>query len=394
MANAPLHVGVDATCWTNDRGYGRFTRELVTALARRNTGIRYTLVFDQIPEIDLPPGVEVMTAAATTSPDKAAVGKSSRSLGYMFRLGALAGRARFDVFFFPAMYSYFPLLARTPCVVCYHDTIPERFPELIFPTKLNHRLWQAKTFLAKLQTRRAMTVSEASAADIVTMLHIPRAKIDVVTEAANPAFRIVEDKAAKAAARARLGIPPAAPLLVYVGGFNRHKNVARLLEAMPAVVAQHPQVHLALVGDTSGAGFWDNIDELRATVAADPSLKDRVHFTGYLDDAGLADLLNTAAALVFPSLAEGFGLPAVEAMSCGAPVLASDRFSLPEVVGDAGLLFNPEDVEDIARCLNGFLADPTLQAEKAKAARARAGLFTWDRAAELAEVSFRKAAGE
>lgn len=388
MADSPLHVGIDATCWTNDRGFGRFTRELVRALARRRSPNRYTLVFDERPETPVPEGVEILVAGAGRTLRAQSAGKAARRPDYLFRLGAEASRAKFDLFFFPAVYSYFPLIARTPCVVCYHDTIAERFPELIFPTRLNFRLWQAKTAMAKLQSRRAMTVSEASAREIETVLKIPRDRIDVITEGPGPAFR--RDPSGAAAARARFGVPEGAPLLVYVGGFNRHKNVAGLLRAMPAVVAANPSVRLLVVGDTSGQGFWDNLQELRGLVAAEPLLETCVQFPGYLDDETLAALLNGASALVLPSLAEGFGLPAVEAMACGAPVLASDRGSLPEVVGDAGRLFDPEDPGDIARTINGFLADTAMQRELSARAVARSKLFTWERAAELAEQSFRR----
>jgi alpha-1,3-rhamnosyl/mannosyltransferase len=392
MTRSPLHVGIDATCWTNDRGFGRFTRELVKALARRDTGFRYSLVFDQPPEGPVPDGVEVLVAGADRSLSAQSIGKRARAPDYVLRLGLLAGRAGFDVFFFPAVYSYFPLFARTPCVVCYHDTIAERFPELIFPSRLNHRLWQAKTWLAKQQGRRAMTVSQASARELETVLGIPPDRIDVITEGPDPVFRRLDD-ATRRAARAGIGVPEGAPLLVYVGGFNRHKNVLGLLRAMPAVVEAHPDVRLAVVGDTSGKGFWDNAGELQAAVDAHPALKERVRFTGYLDDESLAGVLNGASALVFPSLAEGFGLPAVEAMACGAPVLASARGSLPEVVGEAGLFFDPEDPADIAACLNRFLGDAGVRTRLAAAVGPQVAGFTWDRAAALAEESFRRCAG-
>jgi alpha-1,3-rhamnosyl/mannosyltransferase len=320
-------------------------------------------------------------------------GDSARPLGSLLRLGAAAGRGGFDVFFFPAVYSYFPLLARTPCVVCYHDTIAEQFPELIFRSRMNFRFWQAKTALARLQTTRAMTVSNASAHDIQTVLHIPADRIDVITEAASPAFSPIPDEAAKRAARDICGVPGDADLLVYVGGFNRHKNVLQLLKALPQGLAKRPSAHLVLVGDVSGAGFWDNVRELQAEAAGSEALREHVHFAGYLNDARLAALLSSAAALVLPSLLEGFGLPAVEAMACGAPVLASRRGSLPEVVGDAGLLFDPESPDDIARCIVDFLGDPDLRRRKGEIARRRASAFSWERAAQLAEASFRRAAG-
>jgi alpha-1,3-rhamnosyl/mannosyltransferase len=308
-------------------------------------------------------------------------------------MGRLTRKARCDVFFYPAVYSFFPLLSRVPCVVCYHDTTAERLPQYVFPTKRNHRLWQLKTTLAKLQTTRAMTVSQSSASDVEQILGIRRERIDVITEAADPVFRVLEDPALASAERETHGVPASAVLLVYVGGLNPHKNLLGLLQAMPDVIASQPDTHLAIVGDTSGRGFWDNVGELKEFVRTHPPLEQHVHFTGYLDDQRLVALLNGASALVFPSLWEGFGLPAVEAMSCGVPVLASQCSSLPEVVGDAGMFFDPASPASIARCLIDFLDGrerwPILRA----AAVRRAQGFSWERAAELAEQSFRRAAG-
>ncbi len=391
MSEPRIHVGVDATSWGNDRGFGRFTREIMTALAARDTGFRYTLVFDQPPEPGtVPEGFEVISAETERNLQESAVGTTSRSLSYLWKVGKATRQANFDVFYFPAVYSYFPILTRTPIVVCYHDTTAERFPKLLFPTRLNHRLWQVKTALARFQTDRAMTVSEASARDLEHILRIPRDKIDVVTEAADPVFRVIEDPAVPAAARARYDIPEEAALFVYVGGMNPHKNLLGFLKSLPRVIEQRPETHLAIVGSTTGKGFWDNVPELQAFVENTPALKERVRFTGYISDPELVELLNGATALVFPSLWEGFGLPAVEAMSCGVPVLASRRGSLPEVVGDAGLLFDPESQEEMAASLLQVLGEKRLRAQLAKTALARARTFTWDRGAELAEVCFRR----
>jgi alpha-1,3-rhamnosyl/mannosyltransferase len=388
--SADLHVGIDATSWRNDRGFGRFTRELVGALAARTTGFRYTLFFDQPPADTIPLGVDLVSAQTERHLSESAVGASSRSIAYLWKMGRLVRQSRCDLFFFPAVYSYFPILLRTPCVVCYHDATAERLPHLLFPTKLNHRLWQAKTALARLQTTRAMTVSQSSAEDLEHILHIPRERIDVVTEAADPVFRLLDDPGISASARKRFDIPVDASLFIYVGGMNAHKNILGLLRALPHVIATRPHAYLAIVGDTSGKGFWDNVPELREFVRAHPPLEKHVRFTGYLPDAEVVELMNGAAALVFPSLWEGFGLPAVEAMSCGLPVLASNRGSLPEVVGDAGLFFDPEDPADLAGCLLRFLDDARLRDRLRSAAVVRAGLFTWERAAELAEACFRR----
>jgi glycosyltransferase involved in cell wall biosynthesis len=388
VSTHPTHVCVDATSWSNDRGFGRFTRSLLSALAARDTGFRYTLLFDRQPDDRLPAGVAVSSAVTRHTLGDSAVGKSSRSLQYLWMMGRLARRQTFDVFFFPTLYSYFPLLANVPCVVCYHDATAERLPHLLFPTRFNHLLWRAKTALARFQTTRAMTVSQSSATDLEKILRFPRERIDVVTEGAASTFRVIGDPAIPAAARARLGIPSDARLLVHVGGMNAHKNILGLLRAMPAIVAAHPNAHLAIVGDTSGRGFWDNVAELKQFVADQPSLAVHVHFTGHIDDASLCEFLNGAYALAFPSLWEGFGLPAVEAMACGVPVLASSRGSLPEVVGAAGLYFDPEDPAAIAACALKLLADPGERDRLAAVALRRSSDFSWERAAELAERSF------
>ncbi len=388
-----MHVGIDASSWDNERGFGRFTRSLVAALAARDTGFRYTLLFDREPERPVPDGVETVIAGARRSMSEAASGANARAGADMLALSRTAGALKADLFFFPASYSFYPMLSRVPKLVCIHDTIPERFPDLIFPTRRNFRLWQAKTRLAIWQARRILTVSEASASDIAQILRVPRGRIDVTTEGPFEAFGPIADPALIADTRVRHGIAPEDRVLVYVGGFNRHKNVLRLIEAMPQILAACPEARLVIVGRITGERFWDNVEELTEGAARDARASGRIGFTGEISDAEMAALLNGAEALVLPSLWEGFGLPAVEAMACGTPVLASDRGSLPEVVGDAGLHFDPERTEDIAGAAILLLNEPGFQQRLAKAALARSEQFTWDRSADLTEAAFRRTVG-
>jgi len=386
-----MHVAIDASSWDNERGFGRFTRSLVGALAARETGNRYSLLLDQAPQRSVPDNVDVIIAGAGQSLSEASSGKSARKGGDLFSLANAARKLTCDVFFYPAVYSYFPLLSRTPSVVCFHDTIPERFPDLIFPSKLNSRLWNAKTWLAKHMASRVMTVSQTSADDLTNILKINRQKIDVITEGADAAFRPIPKPGELVAVRKKYQIPPEAKLLVYVGGFNRHKNVLRLIEAMPAILEQEPDAHLAIVGRTTGARFWDNADELQAGAASNRLVSNHVSFTGEISDPELARVLNAASALVFPSLWEGFGLPALESMACGTPVLASDQGSLPEIIGDAGLFFDPQSSQDIAEKTIRLLGNSNLAAELSNKAIVRTRNFSWERSAELAEDCFRNA---
>lgn len=387
------NIAVDATSWENERGFGRFTRNLIHALVSRDTGYRYTLLFDQPPTRPVPDGVEIRVAGSGASMSEASSGARARKGADLMTMARAARQIQCDLFFYPAVYSYFPMLARRPSVVCFHDTIPERFPDLIFPRKLNLRLWQAKCWLAKKQATRVMTISEASATDLAAILRIPRGKIDTITEGAEPIFAPARDQSLLDRVRQSHGIPPDAPLLVYVGGFNRHKNVLRLIEAMPRIVARFPDTRLAIVGRTTGARFWDNVADLKASAAANAACSDNILFTGEIDDTQLAALLNTADALVFPSLWEGFGLPALEAMSSGTPVLSSDRGSLPEVVGDGGLYFDPTSSRALADQAIRLLSDPGLRHDLSNKALTRAAGFGWDKGAALAEQSFQRALG-
>ena len=392
MRKELIHVGVDATTWSNDRGFGRFTREFITALAARDNEFRYTLVFDQEPDPTwpVPDNVGILTAATAKGLNESAVGDSKRSISYLWDMSRLVAKADFDMFFFPAVYSYFPLFTRLPIVTCFHDTTAERIPHLLFPKKINHKLWQVKTWLAIKQMTRAMTVSQMSAKDMTDYLKIPASRIDVVTEAADPVFNTHTKPADAKAARQAQSIPEYAELITYVGGMNAHKNILSLLKAMPRLITERPKLHLAIVGSTSGKGFWDNVPELMAFVKDNPPLSTHVHFTGYLPDEELVKLFASTDALVFPSLWEGFGLPAVEAMSCGVPVLASNLSSLPEVIGDAGLYFDPTSIDDIGDTIVRFFSDAALREKVTAAALPQSRKFTWERAAALGEESFRR----
>lgn len=376
-----MHIGIDGTTWRNPRGFGRFTRGLIEALAERDTGYRYTMICDAEPEHSVPEGVDVIVA----DPAK---GTSVAGRRQMHR--ASVG-LKCDVFFYPTVFSFYPLFNRVPKVVVIHDTIPERFPDLIFQTRLNRILWNAKMALAKMQATRFITCSSSSVDDLHEILGIDPGKIDVSTMAAAPVFRKIDDAKAIAEIRAEYGVPDGARILVYLGGFNRHKNVLRLIQAMPKILKEHPEAFLAIVGRTTGDRFWDNVEDLEASARDDAVASQRIIFTGEISDDQLAHLLNAAHALVHPSLYEGFGFPPVEAMACGTPVLGANASSVPEVVGKGGLLFDPMRSDSIAEVTNQLLSDDALHAELAANAIPQSRKFTWERAAEMAEVSFENA---
>lgn len=381
-----MNIGIDATCWQNQRGFGRFTRELLSALFSIETQHRFYLFVDQAPDESMTwPHVDYVQVYPNRPLTEAAVDKDSRSVSDMLRFYKAVANTPLDLMFFPAVYSWFPVPMRLPTIVTLHDAIPEHFPKMVFPDWKSRQFWNLKVKLALWQSNRVLTVSEAAKREISEYIGVKPELIDVISEAPNALFRKIDNPAARQQLRKELNIPANVKLIVYVGGMAPHKNLHRLLDGFS--LAQSNQaledVHLLLVGDYAGAGFHSNYDSLQQRVDGDNNLKSRVHFSGFVTDQQLLLIYNDAMAASMPSLSEGFGLPAIEAMACGAPVLSSNCGSLPEVVGDAGVYFDPYDPESISRAIIKLSTDEQLRQQLSEAAQARAKTFTWDRAARL-----------
>lgn len=382
-----MRIGIDASCWWSRRGFGRFTRELVTAMFEESRGHEFYLFIDRPPEPEMiRPNVKIIQVEISRPVTEAAVAEGNRSVSDVWSFSRAVSAQSLDVMYFPAVYSWFPAPLRLKNVVTLHDAIAEHFPSLIFPDWKGRLLWALKMKLARWQADRIMTVSNAAKKEIVEYLHVNPEVIDVVSEAADPRFKPVLDSDQRAAARERAGLPASARLITYVGGLAPHKNIPGLLKGMAAAIDKGgiDDVHLALVGDLDGDGFHSHYDELLEQVQADARLNGRVHFTGFVSDEDLVSLYSDSMAVTMPSFSEGFGLPAIEAMACGVPVLASSAGSIPEVVGDAGLYFDPHKVEQITDAIYQLATQTeTLEQLRLKASQ-RAAQFTWSRAAKMA----------
>ena len=382
-----MKIGVDATCWWNNRGFGRFTRELLSAMFRLDSGHTFHLFTDQPIEALQSFGNVRLTLVTSSRPTtEAAVADSSRSPVDMLRLSRAVYRAPLDLMFFPAVYSWFPVPQSVPTMLTVMDAIAEHYPQMIFPNWRSRLFWKLKMRGALLNCQRVLTISQAAKQEISEYIGVDPAIIDVCSCAPNPDFVGTDDIERITGARRRAGLPMGAPIIVYVGGMAPHKNLHGLLDGfeMAQKSGEVDRAHLVLVGDFGGGGFHSNYDVLARRVQGSDALRDRVHFTGYLTDEDLVALYSSARAAAMPSFSEGFGLPAIEAMACGAPVLSSDRGSLPEVVGEAGLYFDPADTTAICRAIIRMMKDDVLREQLSSAGLSRAREFTWERAARLA----------
>ncbi len=270
-----------------------------------------------------------------------------------------------------------PPLSPCPTVVTIHDISFEHYPQFFSP---RDRLI-LKT-LVPLSARRAahvLTVSQHAKREIVERYGLSPDKVTVTYEAAGEQFRPIGDPASLQAVRAKYAIPDG-PFVLALGNLQPRKNIARLVEAFAAVsrndISSRNVISYLVI---AGKAQWRESEVHQAVQRA--GLTGRVLFPGYVDDADLPALYSAATVFVYPSLYEGFGLPPLEAMACGTPVISTNAASLPEVVGDAALLVEPTDTGALAQALHDVLTQPALVADLRQRGLRRAAQFSWDRCA-------------
>src|SRR5690242_20691325 len=270
-----------------------------------------------------------------------------------------------------------PIWSPWPTVVTVHDVIQFVLPE--YAWRKISRMYFGLVSVAARRAQAVITVSECSKRDIMKIIGLPADRIHVIGNAVDASFYPVRDAWLLANVRERYGI--ASRFILYFGGFDMRKNVPRLIEAY----ARLPE-HLRREYQFVVAGRYHNLGhplfpDPRATVRQ-LGLEGNVVFTGQIREQDKAPLYSAATVYAFPSLYEGFGMPVLEAMACGTPVLTSTTSALPEVAGDAALLVDPENVAAIAAGMERLLTDQDLCDELRTRGFARARQFTWDRCAE------------
>jgi glycosyltransferase involved in cell wall biosynthesis len=374
-----MRIGIDGSCLSNRRGFGRFARQLLESLGRQATHHHFTVFVDRpsAGSVEIPDRFEPVMVDVGEAPSQAASAQGRRRFRDMVAMGRAVARSSLDLIYFPATYSFFPVWNAGKLVVTMHDTLPLSHPELIFPRLSGRIAWRLKESVAARYADRIVTVSQASRRAIEDWLGRPDPRIRVITEGPDPIFVPRGHGAETEAALRRHGLCPGERFLLYVGGLSPHKNLLRLVAAFARSVEAN--VRLVLTGDVHDV-FHTHVPEIRAAIERD-QLGHRVLLTGFVQDEDLVHLYNRAYALVQPSLLEGFGLPAIEAMACGTPVIASRAGSLPEVVGDAGVYFNPTDIDSIANAIRGLLVELGRRDLLARRALERSRRFTWDASA-------------
>lgn len=390
-----MRIGVDATCWANDRGYGRFTRELVRAMVSVGREHDFVCLLDDraAGRFDLT-GANVcpVVVPQRASPTTAASADGFRSPFDMLRLSRALARERLDVFFSPTVYTYFPVPPGLPAVVTLHDAIAERFPRLTLPTARARLFWRMKVKLALWQARLVLTVSEFAAKEIAEVHGIPSGRIRVALEAPSADYRPSQSHEQIDALARRIGLPPGARWLTYVGGFSPHKNLDVMVRAHHRASARLSRpLFLVLIGALTGDAFLSNLAAIREAIRA-CGTDSLVLWPGFLPDTDIRHLHSGALALVLPSENEGFGLPAVEAAACGTPVIATTSSPLPSLLDGAGVFVAPRDEAGLAAAIEKLATDAALHERLSAMARTRAAALSWPRGARSALDAIEEAA--
>lgn len=389
-----MRIGVDASCWANGRGYGRFAREVIRAMARIEPGNELFCVGDREalaawPEP--PANVRLVEVEQSVPPAAAAAARGRRTLGDILQMSRAASALPVDVFFFPAVYSFFPIWGRKPVVVTVHDSIAERFPKLALGSWRSRLFWWMKVRLALQQARLVVTVSEYAAREVMTVLGVARDRIRVAVEAPSEEYR--PSSGAEVEVIARKYDLDGSRWFLYLGGFNPHKRVDTIIAAHAAVAAERPAAPLlVLAGDATRDPFYSEVPRLRSEIAA-RGTESLVRWVGYVPDADLRHLIAGAVALLLPSQAEGFGLPAIEAAACGTPVIATTASPLPELLDGGGIFHLPGDVPAIADAMASLLDDDAKRRAMGERALAMARRLSWEATAKAVLEALSSAVG-
>ena len=356
-----VRIAIDARK-LRDYGIGTYVRNLLRHLSRIDTTSEYVLLCRQQDA-----GIAAQLGANfRTVPE--------RSPNYSIREQILVPldlrRERADLFHAP----HYVLPPLVPCrsVVTIHDCIHLRFPQYL-PNRLGYAYARAALWTATHRANRVLTVSEASKRDILRYFTVPETKIDVIYNAIDERFSV--EPPAEEVARVRERYQLEGPVVLYAGNIKPHKNLERLIEAFHILRARggFDQVRLLIIGDEIS-----KYATLRRTVHR-YKLHKHVRFFGFVSDETLAVLYRLASVFVFPSLYEGFGLPPLEAMASGTPVITSNVSSLPEVVGDAALLIDPYEPDAIADAMARVLSDSDLRRDLRARGLERVRHFSWER---------------
>jgi glycosyltransferase involved in cell wall biosynthesis len=355
----PLRIAIDARK-LHDFGIGTYIRNILMGLSRLDRTTEYVVLCR--PD-DVVAG-DVLGQNFRMVPETA----PTYSVSEQFRVPLSLARERVRLVHEP--HYVLPPLLRCRSVVTIHDCIHLMFPQYL-PSKLAHVYAKGSMWVAARKSNRILTVSEASKRDILRFFNVSPDKVAVIYNAIDERFLAPADDERMDLVKQRYQLDD--PFVLYVGNIKPHKNIERLIDAFGRARARGCEgMKLVIIGDEIS-----KYPGLRQTVHRH-KLDKHVRFLGFQPTETLAAFYRLARAFVFPSLYEGFGLPPLEAMACGTPVVTSNVSSLPEIAGGAALLVDPYNVDAIAEGISRAVSDAALRTDLVRRGLDRARSFSWE----------------
>lgn len=369
----PTHrIGIDARLIAyREGGIAEYTRRLIEALWLLDKENNYEILYHA-------------SAAPQYASDRSLLPKSRENFHYTrtftpchhrlerLALGAEVSRLQLDLLHSPDFIP--PIFGARRMVITIHDLNFLYYPQ--FQTPDSHRYYNGQIRAAVQKADHILVDSQATKADVINLLSVPPEKITVHLLGVDPAFRPLPTDIVNKL-RSRCGLPES--YILFVGTFEPRKNIPGLLDAYVLLQQRLPDAPPLVIAGRRGWLYESIFQKVTAL-----GLEKRVIFLEDVPPADLPTLYNGAGVLVLPSFYEGFGFPPLEAMACGVPTVVADRASLPEVVGDVGMLIDPDKPESIADGLYSTLTDSALRERSRREGLTRAATFTWRRTAEIA----------
>jgi glycosyltransferase involved in cell wall biosynthesis len=379
----PLKIAIDYTSAINQNaGIGRLVRQLIHAVVANDPYDNFLLLHatpnpGRVPEY--PAGSNVTKRVLRVNE------RWTNIIWHRLQAPIAADwlTGPIDVFHSPDFVMPPVRAART--ILTIHDLAFLLYPECAHP---NLRAYLEKAVPRSVHRADFVVAdSENTRNDVICLLGVEPERVAVVPGGVDPAFRPVTDPARIAALRQTIGLDETTPYILFIGVIEPRKNLVGLIEAFDILKDRRSLPHKLVVAGRRG---W--LSDSTMDRAERSKFRHDIVFTGFIPDGELATLYSAAEAFAFPSHYEGFGLPVLEAMACGTPVVASRASSLPEIVGDAGMQVDPDDAERLASALELLALNPEMRADFSARGLERAGMFTWDAAAKVMLDVYRKVA--
>lgn len=360
-----MNIGIDirAARWYRGTGIGTYTYELIDAINKLDNLNQYTLFNDdKQSSISFNPNFEISYIDSNPT----------NNFWESVNPPNILQNKNLDIYHVPQNGVGLPIKHTTPFVITLHDTIPIHMPETVGDTYLNIFNTQMESIIDRCDG--IITVSEFSKKDIAKDFNFPKEKIYVTYLASENIYKPLNKLLCSNILKKHYSLPD--NYILYVGGFSPRKNISGLIEAFSKVYTKLPPDTKLVIAGTKGKSY-----SIYKSLAEKLNISEKVIFPGFIFMEHMPHLYNNALLLVYPSFYEGFGLPPIEAMACGTPVVSSNTTSIPEILGDSALLCSPSNIDELTESILSAILDNNVRTTLIQKGFEKSNSLSWENTA-------------